>query len=36
MTASLKISKEDYKTWERQLKATGGTISINVELESGK
>jgi hypothetical protein len=33
---ALKITKKDYKTWERQLKATGGTISINAELESGK
>ncbi|MBZ5526215.1 MAG: PEGA domain-containing protein [Acidobacteriia bacterium] len=33
---SLKIIKRDYKTWERQLKATGGNISINAEMESAK
>ncbi|HWZ43978.1 MAG TPA: PEGA domain-containing protein [Candidatus Saccharimonadales bacterium] len=33
---SLKIAKKDYKTWERQLKATGGNISINAELEAAK
>src|SRR5260221_2765114 len=33
---SVKILKKDYKPWERQLKATGGNISINAELEGAK
>jgi len=30
---SVKILKKDYKPWERQLKATGGNISLNADLE---
>ena len=33
---TLTISKSGFKSWERKLKATGGTINIKAELEAGK
>jgi hypothetical protein len=29
------VSKNGYKSWERKLKASGGSVSLNVELEAG-
>jgi len=28
------VSKSGYKTWERKLKANGGNVNINAELEA--
>jgi hypothetical protein len=33
---TLTISKSGFKSWERKLKASGGTINIKAELEAGK
>ncbi len=30
----VKVSKSGYKAWERKLKATGGNVNINAELEA--
>jgi hypothetical protein len=29
------VSKNGYKSWERKLKASGGNVNLNVELEAG-
>lgn len=29
------VSKNGYKSWERKLKASGGNVNLNVELETG-
>jgi len=28
------VSKNGYKSWERKLKANGGNVNLNVELEA--
>jgi PEGA domain len=32
---TITVSKNGYKNWERKLKASGGNVSLNVELETG-
>ncbi|HEX3738585.1 MAG TPA: PEGA domain-containing protein [Terriglobales bacterium] len=32
---TITVSKNGYKSWERKLKASGGNVSLNVELEAG-
>ncbi len=31
---SITVSKNGYKSWERKLKASGGNVNLNVELEA--
>ena len=33
---TVKVSKNGYKVWERKLKANGGNVNLNVELEASK
>jgi PEGA domain len=32
---TITVSKNGYKNWERKLKASGGNVNLNVELEAG-
>jgi hypothetical protein len=33
---AIKVTKKGYKTWERNLTASGGNVNLNAELEEEK